>query len=311
MQTQQVETWLTKSKHKTKSRLQSPLKRNLTAFAFLTPWLIGMVFLTVGSMLFTFYLAFTNYDLLSAPTWTGMKNFTRMWHDASFWASIRSTLMYVVLSVPARLIFSLLIASLLFKEVKGIGFYRAIIYLPSLIGGSVGATIGWRKLFDDNGPINSFLAIFGIDGPTWIGNPSTAIFVLILLSTWQFGSEMVIFLAGLKQIPVTLYEAATIDGASRIRKFFHVTLPMLSPIIFFNLLMGTISSFMVFTQVYIITGGGPMKSTLFFVYYLYQNAFTYYDMGYAAALSIILLILIAIVSGFIFLTSRFWVNYDV
>lgn len=311
MQTQQVQTLLSKRKSKSHARLQTPLQRNLTAYAFLTPWLIGMLFLTVGSMLFTFYLAFTDYDLLSSPTWKGLENFSNMWRDANFWASIRATLLYVVLSVPARLIFSLLIALLLFKEVRGIGLYRAIIYLPSLIGGSVGVTIGWRKLFDDNGPVNSFLAIFGIDGPTWIGNPSTAIFVLILLSVWQFGSEMVIFLAGLKQVPTILYEAATIDGASRIGRFFHVTLPMLSPIIFFNLLMGTISSFMVFTQVYIITGGGPMKSTLFYVYYLYQNAFTYYDMGYAAALSIILLVIIALVSGFIFLTSRFWVKYDV
>ncbi|HZH58214.1 MAG TPA: sugar ABC transporter permease [Metabacillus sp.] len=278
MQTQQVQTLLSKRKSKSHARLQTPLQRNLTAYAFLTPWLIGMLFLTVGSMLFTFYLAFTDYDLLSSPTWKGLENFSNMWRDANFWASIRATLLYVVLSVPARLIFSLLIALLLFKEVRGIGLYRAIIYLPSLIGGSVGVTIGWRKLFDDNGPVNSFLAIFGIDGPTWIGNPSTAIFVLILLSVWQFGSEMVIFLAGLKQVPTILYEAATIDGASRIGRFFHVTLPMLSPIIFFNLLMGTISSFMVFTQVYIITGGGPMKSTLFYVYYLYQNAFTYYDM---------------------------------
>jgi len=311
LQTQQVQTLLSKRKSKSHARLQTPLQRNLTAYAFLTPWLIGMLFLTVGSMLFTFYLAFTDYDLLSSPTWKGLENFSNMWRDANFWASIRATLLYVVLSVPARLIFSLLIALLLFKEVRGIGLYRAIIYLPSLIGGSVGVTIGWRKLFDDNGPVNSFLAIFGIDGPTWIGNPSTAIFVLILLSVWQFGSEMVIFLAGLKQVPTILYEAATIDGASRIGRFFHVTLPMLSPIIFFNLLMGTISSFMVFTQVYIITGGGPMKSTLFYVYYLYQNAFTYYDMGYAAALSIILLVIIALVSGFIFLTSRFWVKYDV
>ncbi|MDC3417574.1 carbohydrate ABC transporter permease [Aquibacillus salsiterrae] len=291
--------------------MQTPLQRNLTAYAFISPWLIGMLFLTVGSMLFTFYLAFTDYDLLSAPTWIGADNFTNIWNDRNFWASIRSTLYYVALSVPLRLIASLLVAMLLLKDIKGIGLYRAVIYLPSLLGGSVGVAIGWKKLFDANGPINSFLGVFGIAGPMWIGNPSTAIYVLIILAVWQFGSEMVIFLAGLKQVPTILYEAATIDGASKLKQFFHVTLPMLSPIIFFNLLMGTISAFMVFTQVYIITGGGPMKSTLFYVYYLYQNAFTYFDMGYAAALAVILLVIIAIISSFIYLTSKFWVNYDV
>ncbi|SDM80573.1 carbohydrate ABC transporter permease [Sediminibacillus halophilus] len=300
-----------RSRQKTRASLETPFQRNLTAYGFLAPWLIGMLFLTIGSMLFTFYLAFTDYDLLTTPSWTGMENFSNIWQDANFWGSIRATLLYVVLSVPARLIASLLIALLLFKEVRGIGLYRALIYLPSLIGGSVGVSIGWKKLFATDGPINSFVGIFGIEGPNWIGNPSTAIMVLILLSVWQFGSEMVIFLAGLKQIPGYLYEAAKIDGASRIRSFFSVTLPMLSPIVFFNLLMGTISSFMVFTQVYIITGGGPMNSTLFYVYYLYQQAFTYYNMGYAAALSIILLVIIAAFSGFIFLTSKYWVNYDV
>jgi multiple sugar transport system permease protein len=311
MESKIIHSIATNKRHKSHSSLQTPLQRNLTAYAFLTPWLIGMIFLTIGSMLFTFYLAFTDYDLLSSPKWIGLGNFTNIWNDNDFWTSIKVTLLYVILSVPARLVASLLIALLLVKNIKGIGLYRAVIYLPSLIGGSVGASIGWKKLFDDNGPINSFLNLFGIQGPTWIGNPSTAIIVLILLSVWQFGSEMVIFLAGLKQIPTILYEAATIDGASRIKQFFSITLPMLSPIIFFNLLMGTISSFMVFTQVYIITGGGPMKSTFLYVFYLYQHAFTYYHMGYAAALSIILLLIIAFVSGLIFLTSKLWVNYDV
>jgi len=241
----------------------------------------------------------------------GFDNFRQIFRDPNFWASLRATFTYVIFSVPARLVVSLLIALLLYKEVRGIGWYRSFIYLPSLIGTSVGAAIGWRNLFAEDGPINSFLALFGIEGPNWVGNPSTAIAVLILLSVWQFGSEMVIFLAGLKQIPGYLYEAAIIDGASAIQRFFKITLPMLSPITFFNLLMGTISSFMIFTQVYIITGGGPMKSTLMYVYYLYQQAFTYYNMGYAAALSIILLVIIGLCSAVIFLSSRWWVNYDV
>lgn len=286
-------------------------QQNGIGYAFMTPWLLGMLFLTAGSMLFTIYLAFTNYDLLNAPKLTGLSNFRELFADPNFWTAIEVTFLYVIVSVPIRLVTALLVANLVNRQIRGIGVYRALIYLPSLIGGSVGASIGWRELFDQNGPINSILGVFGIQGPVWLGNPATAIIVLILLSAWQFGSEMVIFLAGLKQIPSYLYEAAKIDGASVIQRYFHVTLPMLSPIIFFNLLMGTISSFMVFTQVYVITDGGPMNSTLFYVLYLYQQGFQYFHMGYAAALSIILLVIIALCSGFIFLTSRFWVNYDI
>lgn len=294
-----------------KSNFSTSRQQNRAAYGFMTPWLLGMLFLTAGSMLFTLYLAFTNYDLLSAPHFIGGANFKHMLSDVNFWTSIRVTLIYVVISVPARMLASLLVATLVSKQVRGIGVYRALIYLPSLIGGSVGASIGWKKLFDANGPINSFLHLFGIHGPVWLGNPGTAIIVLILLSVWQFGSEMVIFLAGIKQIPGYLYESATIDGASAFQRYVRITIPMLSPLIFFNLLMGTISSFMVFTQVFVITDGGPMNSTLFYVLYLYQQGFQYFHMGYAAALSIVLLIIIALCSGFIFLTSKFWVNYDV
>lgn len=295
----------------TKVQFKKALRRNLTAYGFLTPWLIGMLFLTVGAMLFTFYLAFTNYDLISRPQWIGISNFGRIIHDINFWASIRATLIYVVISVPARIVVSLLIALLVAKDARGIGIYRSLIYLPSLLGGSVGISIGWQRLFSENGPINSLLHVIGLKGPSWLGDPRGAMLVLILLSVWQFGSEMVIFLAGLKQIPKFLYESAKIDGASVTQSFFHITLPMLSPIIFFNLVMGTISSFMVFTQVYIITEGGPMNSTLFYVLYLYQQAFQFLHMGYAAALSIILLVIIAACSGFLFLTNKYWVNYDV
>ncbi|MFD1673942.1 carbohydrate ABC transporter permease [Alicyclobacillus fodiniaquatilis] len=285
--------------------------QNAVAYGFMTPWLLGMLFLTAGSMLFTLYLSFTNYDLLSRPHFVGTSNFTQLFSDRNFWTSIRVTLIYVVASVPARMVASLLVATLLSKQVRGIGIYRALIYLPSLIGGSVGASIGWKELFDQNGPIDSFLHLFGIQGPVWLGNPNTAIIVLVLLSVWQFGSEMVIFLAGLKQIPNYLYEAATIDGANHFQRYIRITLPMLSPIIFFNLLMGTISSFMVFTQVEVITDGGPMNSTLFYVLYLYQQGFQYFHMGYATAMAIVLLVIVALCSGFIFLTSKFWVNYDV
>ncbi|WP_284226387.1 carbohydrate ABC transporter permease [Alicyclobacillus hesperidum] len=286
-------------------------KHNGSAYVFMTPWLLGMILLTAGSMLFTIYLAFTNYDLLSQPRWGGLQNFRQLLSDPNFWASIRVTLIYVVVSVPVRLVAALLVATLVNKHVRGMGIYRALIYLPSLVGGSVGVSIGWRVLFDQNGPINAVLRIFGIQGPVWLGNPATALIVLVLLSAWQFGSEMVIFLAGLKQIPAYLWEAATIDGATLWQRYRRITLPMLSPIIFFNLLMGTISSFMVFTQVYVITDGGPMNSTLFYVLYLYQQGFQYFHMGYAAAMAVVLLIIVAICTAFLFLTSKFWVSYDV
>ncbi|QQE77912.1 carbohydrate ABC transporter permease [Alicyclobacillus sp. SO9] len=286
-------------------------KQNGPAYVFMSPWLFGMLFLTAGSMLFTFYLAFTNYNLLSSPKFAGAANFHRLLTDSDFWIAIRVTFIYVIASVPVRLVAALLVAQLVSKPIRGMGIYRALIYLPSMIAGSVGASIGWRKLFGQNGPINSFLHLFGIHGPIWLGNPATAIIVLVLLNVWQFGSEMVIFLAGIKQIPGYLYEAATIDGANTIQRFFRVTLPMLSPITFFNLLMGTISSFMVFTQVFVITDGGPLNSTLFYVLYLYQQGFQFFHMGYAATLSIVLLLIIALCAGVLFWTSKLWVNYDV
>lgn len=293
-----------------KTSMRASLRSHLTAYGFMTPWLIGMIFLTAGSMLFTFYLGFTKYDLLSSPTWIGTKNFAEIWHDSLFWQAIRATLLYVVLSVPFRLIFALLIATALNTEIRGIGIYRALVYVPSLIGGSVGASIGWKKLFGSNGPINSVLSLFGVHTHYWISYPFTAMVVIVLLTVWQFGSEMVIFLAGLKQIPTYLYESAIVDGASRVQRYFRITLPMLSPIIFFNLLMGTIGSFMVFTQVFVITQGGPMNSTMVYILYLYNEAFQYFHMGYAAALAIVLLFIIAAFSGLLFLTSRYWVHYD-
>ncbi|GEO25355.1 ABC transporter permease [Alicyclobacillus acidoterrestris] len=295
----------------TSKRDRARAKQSFAAYGFMTPWMLGMMFLTLGSVLFSVYLAFTNSNLLSPAHWNGIENFKQIFTaDPNFVASIRATFLYVLVSVPCRLVFALLVAVLLNRNVRGLGIYRAVYYLPSLVGGSVGVSIGWRELFSPNGTINLLLKHVGINGPSWLANPVGAFFVLVLLSVWQFGSEMVIFLAGLKQIPQTYYEAASIDGASKFQKFFKVTLPMLSPIVFFNLVMGTINAFMVFTQVYVITGGGPMNSTLFYVLYVYQQAFTYFHMGYAAALSIILLFMIAACTGLLFLTSKYWVKYE-
>ena len=276
----------------------------------MTPFLIGMVFLTAGSMLVTFYLAFTNYTVISAPQFVGTANFHTLWQDPDFWQAIRVTFLYVALSVPARLIFALLIALLLNTQITGIGLYRALIYLPSLIGGSVGASIGWKNLFGPGGPFDSLQALLGFHQTYWLGYPLSALIIVVLLTVWQFGSEMVIFLAGLKQIPLHLYEAAIVDGASKFQRFWRITLPMLTPIIFFNALMGIVGSFLVFTQVFIITQGGPGNSTLVYILYLYQEAFQYFHMGYAAAMAIVLLVIVAAISGLLFLSAKYWVYYE-
>ncbi len=277
----------------------------------MTPWLIGLLTLTLGSFLLSVYLSFTEYDLLSPPEWVGLDNYATMLTDDLFITSLMVTLLYVVVAVPVRLVVSLLFAVLLSQDIKGIGIYRTLLYIPSLIGTSVGVAIMWQNIFSDRGLINMVLMNIGVDDPpAWVSSPQYAIYVIVLLSIWQFGSEMVIFLAGLKQIPDPLYEAAAIDGASKVGQFFHITLPMLSPVIFFNLVMGTINAFMVFTQGYIITHGGPINSTLFYVLYLYRQGFQYFHMGYAAAMAVVFLIVVAVVAGFIFLTSKYWVHYE-
>lgn len=291
--------------------LSTRFERNLTAYSFLVPWIFGVVILTVGSMLYTVYLGFTHYDLISPPRWIGIGNFASILRNQNFWDAVRATTTFVVIALPLRITVSLLLAILLSKRRRGVGIYRAVIYLPSLIGGSVGIAIGWQRLFSPNGPINTMLSLAGIKAPDWLGSPRYAIVVLIVLSCWQLGSEMVIFIAGLKQVPDHLYESARIDGASGLRRFFRITIPMISPIIFFNLIVGTINTFVIFTQVYVITGGGPMNSTLFYALYIYQQAFLYLHMGFAAALAIILLGILASISGILFLTQKYWVNYDV
>jgi multiple sugar transport system permease protein len=218
--------------------------------------------------------------------------------------------MFVLFSVPLKLIFSLLVAMLLNRNLKGMNVYRTAIYFPSLIGGSIAVSALWRNMFDRNGYFNHVLAWFGIQGVGWVTNPHTSLATLILLNTWQFGSTMVIFLAGLKQIPNELYESAAVDGAARWRKFVHITLPMLSPVMFFNLVLGIINSFQMFTSAFIITQGGPINSTYMYALFLYEKAFKHYQMGYASALAWILLAIVAIFTGLNFMASRFWVFYE-
>lgn len=282
-------------------------------YLFLLPWLIGFFGLTVGPMITSLYLSFTDFDLLTTPDWVGAANYTRMFtNDPKFAAAMRVTFFFVIFSVPLKLAFALAVAMLLNRGLKGLPLYRAVFYLPSLLGGSVAIAILWRQLFAGDGLVNQFLANFGIIGPSWISNPNYSLWTLIILSVWQFGSPMIIFLAGLRQIPQDMYEAASLDGASKWRQFWKITLPLLTPVVFFNAIVQTIDAFKSFTPAFVISGGTgqPINSTLFYTLYLYQEAFGFFRMGYASALAWFLLLMIAAFTAFSFLTSKYWVHYD-
>ncbi|MCL1951098.1 MAG: sugar ABC transporter permease, partial [Turicibacter sp.] len=227
-----------------------------------------------------------------------------------FLNSVWVTLRFVIVSVPLRLAFGLLVAYLLTRKAKGVSFYRALYYLPTLIGGSIAVAIVWRELFARNGAVNVMLGGLGIEGVNWFGDPNMAMVPLILMSIWQFGSSMIIFAAGLKEIPNELYEAATVDGANKVQLFFRITLPCLGPVILYNLIMQTISAFMTFTQAFVITGGGPSDSTNFVALYTYNHAFNFFNMGYASAMSWVMLVVIGGVTAIILKTSKKWAYND-
>ncbi|AKR58437.1 ABC transporter permease [Devosia sp. H5989] len=302
---------------KERASVQSTWRRlwaaNGPGYLFLLPWFIGFFGLTVGPILSSFYLSFTDFNLLNPPKWVGMANYARIFTaDPKFVQSMRVTFFFVVFSVPLKLAFALGVALLLNRGMKGLPLYRAVFYLPSLLGASVAIAVLWRQLFAGDGLVNDFLAIFGIQGPSWISNPRFSLWTLIVLSIWQFGSPMIIFLAGLRQIPQDMYEAASLDGASKWRMFWKITLPLLTPVVFFNAIIQTIEAFKSFTPAFIISGGtgNPINSTLFYTLYLYQEAFGFFRMGYASALAWILLAIVALFTAFSFLTSKYWVHYD-
>ena len=273
------------------------------------PFIIGLLLFLVVPMLLSAYYSLCDYNILAPAQWVGLKNYIKIFTaDSKFVKSLSVTLYYALISVPLRLLFALIVALILLKNTRLTGFYRAAYYLPSIIGGSVAVAILWKRMFAIDGTFNVLLQTFGINCTTaWLGNVSTAIWMLILLSVWQFGSSMLIFLSALKQIPQTLYEAARVDGARGPQQFFRITLPLLTPTIFFNLVMQMINGFLAFSQSYIITHGKPMNSTLFYVVYMYQQGFEYFKAGYASALAWIMLVIIGAFTGVLFLTKRFWV----
>lgn len=284
-------------------------KNHVAGYVFIMPFIIGFLAFTFLPIVISFGLSFTKYDILSPPSFIGFDNFIRMFtKDEIFWKSFRVTIFYALVSVPLKLAMALFVAMLFMRNNKMSAFYRGVYYLPSILGGSVAVAVLWKRLFASDGVINALLGVIGIQSEiSWLGRTDTAIWVLILLSVWQFGSSMIIFLAGLKQIPTTLYEAATVDGCGRFRKFFKITIPMLTPVLFFNLVQQSINAFMAFTQSFVITGGQPMNSTLFYTVYMYNRSFGYYEMGYGSAMAWFMLFIIAIMTLILFKTSDKWV----
>ena len=283
-------------------------QKNTAGYFFTLPFIIGFFMFLVVPMGMSLYYSFCDYNILSPPVFTGLENFKHMLQDATFFKTLKVTFFFAFVSVPLKLLFALFVAMLLLKNSKLSGFYRAAYYLPSIIGGSVAVSVLWKRMFSSDGVINSLLQAVGVNcSVSWLGNTSTAIWVLILLVVWQFGSSMLIFLSALKQIPSSLYEAAMVDGSGSVYRFFKITLPLLTPTIFFNLVMQTISGFLAFTQCYIITEGKPLKSTLLYTVYMYQQSFEFYNTGYGAALAWVMLAVIGLITLALFATKKFWV----
>ncbi|POP46292.1 sugar ABC transporter permease [Superficieibacter electus] len=286
-------------------------ENRLLGLAWISPYIIGLLIFTAFPFFASFALSFTEYDLMSPPQFNGIENYRYMFNDdALFWKSLGVTFAYVFITIPLKLAFALGIAFVLNFKLRGIGFFRTAYYIPSILGSSVAIAVLWRALFSVDGLLNSILAVFGIEAINWLGEPPLALLSVTLLQVWQFGSAMVIFLAALQNVPQSQYEAALIDGATRWQMFTKVTIPLITPVIFFNFIMQTTGSFQEFTAPFVITGGGPTYYTYLFSLYIYDTAFKYFDMGYGSALAWILFLVVALFATVAFKTSKYWVFYS-
>jgi multiple sugar transport system permease protein len=285
---------------------------NVAGYVFILPFIIGLIVFTAIPFFTSLYLAFTNYNILSAPKWVGLDNFKKMFfEDDLFWTSFKVTFKFALIQVPIKLTVALLVALVLSRSTRLTSFYRAAFYIPSLMGGSVAIALLWKQLFSPRGVLNQVLGFFGLpDRTAWLGNPKTALGTLIALGVWQFGSSMLIFLAAIKNIPQSYHEAAIVDGAGPVRRFFSITLPMLTPIIFFNLINQVIGAFQAFNSSYLITGGKPLNTTLYYGVHLYNKAFNQFEMGYGSAMAWFMLLIIAFFTALIFRSSSAWVYYE-
>lgn len=294
-------------------RIGSVLNRdNVAGYVFILPFIIGLLVFTLIPFFTSLYLSFTEYNVLSPAKWIGLDNYKEMFfEDDLFWTSFWVTFKFAFIQVPIKLTVSLLVALVLARATRLTGFYRSAFYIPSLMGGSVAIALLWKQLFSVNGVINQILGSLGLpDDTAWLGNPKTALGTLIALGVWQFGSSMLIFLAAIKNIPPSYHEAAIVDGAGPVRRFFSITLPMLTPIIFFNLINQVIGAFQAFNSSYLITQGKPLNTTLYYGVHLYNKAFDQFKMGYGCAMAWFMLLVIAFFTALIFRSSSAWVYYE-
>ncbi len=286
------------------------MKSRKIGFLYILPWLVGLVILTIYPFINSLYISFTDYNLVKEAKFIGIENYINLFHDSEFINTLIATLKYTIFTVPLQLAFALFIAFILNFKLKAINFFRTAYYVPSLLGGNVAIAILWRFMFQQDGLINNFLAIFGISPVQWLSTPIGAMTVIVLLKVWQFGSSMLIFLAALKDIPQEYYEAAEIDGSGKGRTFFSITIPLITPTIFFNLIMQLVNAFQEFNGPYLVTGKGPLNSTYLTSMFIYDNAFKYFRMGYASAASWILFVIIVGATLILFSTQKKWVYYS-
>lgn len=277
---------------------------------YISPYIIGLVVFTAFPFISSLIISFTDYDLISSPSFVGVDNYAYMLGDDTFYKSLGVTFAYVFLTIPLKLAFALFIAFVLNFKLRGIKFFRTAYYIPSILGSSVAIAVLWRAIFSLDGLLNTFIGYLGIPPVAWLGEPHFAMLSVTLLRVWQFGSAMVIFLAALQSVPQSQYEAAMIDGASKWHMFTKITIPLITPVIFFNFIMQTTQAFQEFTAPYVITAGGPAKSTYLFSLYIYETAFKYFDMGYGSALAWVLFLIVGIFTAISFKSSKYWVFYS-
>ena len=286
------------------------MKREYQAYLYILPWILGFAILQLYPFVSSFIYSFTDYTVGAKATFQGLANYKKLFtQDKEFWNSLKVTILFALYTVPGKLIMALAVAMFLNRDLKGINLIRTLYYIPSLFGGSVAVALLWRLMFLDNGVINAILSALHLPVIQWLGDTRYALRTICMLEIWQFGSSMVMFLAALKQVPRSLYEAAEIDGAGKVTRFFHITLPQISPIIFFNLINQTIQALQNFTSAQVITEGGPLKSTYVLGLKLYKEGFSYFKMGYASAISWVVFAAIMIFTLAIFASSKLWLHY--